>query len=266
VSGQFAKGCSLDKGKHRYTSFNVARMRGLVSQPVPSSIDLSAFQPPVMDQGPCGSCEGHSSAAATYTSFAKAGEKLPWVPSPGDIYKLARCVDRFDPNTALTDGGTETNSVLRAIAEFGIRPMGPLTSDGRYSDCEPSNVNLEPNLAQLEQDALTLIVSPYAITTSGDEKWNDYQAALANGFTVRVDSFVDTAFEQWQAGNQPFGVPNYADQNGGGHALYSAGYSAAGGDVTNSWGLQWGMSGHIIVSKAFILQCDVTVWKVSVAP
>lgn len=260
-----AKGCKLDRGLHRYTPFHVARMRGLVSVPTPASVDLSAFQPPVMDQGPCGSCEGHSSAAATYTSFAKAGEKLPWVPSPAGIYTLARCVDRSDPSQPLADVGTETNSVLRAISEFGIRPMGALTSDGRYSDCEPSNVNNEPNLGQLEQDGLMLVVSPYAITTTGEEKWADYKAAMANGFAVRVDSFVDMAFENWSAGDKPFGVPDYTDQRGGGHALYSAGYSGDNGDVTNSWGLQWGMNGHIVVSKAFILQCDVTAWKVQVA-
>lgn len=265
MSGRFAKGCSLDRGQHRYTPFHIAVARGLVKAPARANLDETGNAPRVFDQGPTGSCEGHSFSGCTAMVFKKQGEPLPWIPSMHNQYTLALCLDRADPNTPLQDVGTQTNSVIRSMAEFGITGIGPLASDGRFSDCDVATLLNEPNLAQLEQDALTLVIGAYQITSTGAQRVADVKAAQANGFGVRIDSFVDTAFEDWTAGSKPFGVPNYADQNGGGHALYIVGYQGDNHVVRNSWGESWGDGGNIIVAPTFVEQADVFAWKVSVA-
>jgi hypothetical protein len=261
-----AKGCKLDRGQHRYTPFHIAAMRGLVTAPAPANLDDTAHAPPVFDQGPTGSCEGHASSGCTAMVFTKQGEALPWIPSMLDTYTLARCIDRGDPNGgALWDSGTMTSSVIAAYADFGISGMRARASDGRFSDCDPATLNAEPDLLQLERDALKLVIGAYQITSVGAQRLADVKAAQVNGFGVRIDSFVDTAFEEWTAGSAPFGAPNYADQNGGGHALYLVGYQGNNMIVRNSWGRDWGDGGNIIVAPAFLEQADVFCWKVSVA-
>lgn len=231
----------------------------------PASVDLSRFAPAVMDQGQTGSCEGHSTAGAIFTTLAAQGKPLPWVPSPAGIYTLARCIDRgASLDAPLQDVGTETPSVIHAIAEYGIRPIGELQF-GRYSDVSeaPALLNAEPQLDELEADAKTLAIGAYRITSAGSARETDVKLALAAGFAVRIDSFVDTAFENWSAGDAPFGVPNESDPNGGGHALYILGYTPDYYIVRNSWGQSWGNQGNIQVSHAFVQQADVYAWHIS---
>lgn len=258
---RLSKGCQLDAGRHRYTPFHVALARGVASAAaLPARVDLSPFAPSIMDQGPVGSCEGHRGSTATYLTLNKAGAPLPWVPSPDDIYRLARCFDLGDLMPAsLDDVGTETNSVIRAIGEFGMRPMGALVG-GRNSDCDPDSAARPPVLAELEKDAATLVIGAYQITSTGAQKLADVKAALASGLAVAVDSFVDMAFEDWSAGDAPFGVPDYRDPEGGGHAICAVGYDGNTVDIINSWGSSWGDSGHIRVSAAFIEQADCFAW------
>jgi hypothetical protein len=266
MTAQFAKGCSLDKGLHRYTPFHMAVARGLVRGTAPANLDDTQHAPRVFDQGPTSSCEGHSSSGCTAMVFKKQGEALPWIPSMANWYRLALCLDRGDPNAGvLRDVGTQTNSIIAASAEFGISGMGALASDGRFSDADPATLLHEPNLIELERDALTLVIGAYQITSTGTQRIADVKAAQANGFGVRIDSFVDTAFEQWTKGSAPFGMPNYADNNGGGHALYCVGYSGDNFVIRNSWSESWGDGGNIIVSPAFVEQADCFAWKVSVA-
>ncbi len=257
-----AKGCSLDKGKHRYTPLAIAVARGLIKvASVPTNVDNQKFAPPIMDQGQVGSCEGHSSSGATYLSCAGSGAALPWVPSQVGLYNPALALDRGDPNAgALQDLGTETNTILRVVHEFGIRAMGAHV-EGRFSDCDMTNALAEPNLADLESDSLNVLIGAYQITSSGTQKLTDVKAVVASGLAVRIDSFVDMAFEDWSAGDAPFGVPDYNDPEGGGHALYIVGYQGDNCVVRNSWG-DWGDNGNIIVSPAFVEQADCFAWTV----
>lgn len=259
---RLAKGCTLDAGRHRYTPFHVALARGLAAPAVPARHSIEAFAPEVMDQGPVGSCEGHSTAGAIYTTLNANGAPLPWVPSPLGIYNLALALDRGDPTAgALEDLGTETNTVLRVVHEFGVRPMGARV-EGRNSDCDIASALREPLLGEIEADAQQLLIGAYQITSRGAQKLADVKTALASGFAVRVDSFVDMAFEDWQAGDAPFGKPDLNDPNGGGHALYAVAYDGDVVTIRNSWAADWGDGGDIRVSAAFIEQADCFAWSV----
>lgn len=256
----FAKGCKLDRGLHKRTPFGIAKTRGLARASIPASIDLSQFTPAVMDQTKYSACEGCSSSGAIYTTLAKAGTPLAWTPSQTGIYGLARALDRPDPSVALSDEGTETNAVERAISEFGVRAMAA-NIGGTNCDLTDATINAEPLLADLEQDALTLLIGTYQINSQGAERISDVKTALASGFAVRVDTEVDQAFEDWSPGQAPYGVPNYAAALGG-HALYCIGFSGDTFVIRNSWGHLWGSNGDLLVNAAFIEQADCFAWSV----
>jgi hypothetical protein len=260
VTGRYAKGCALERGSHKRTPFGIAKMRGLATAAIPASIDLSPFAPPVVDQTVFSACEGCSSSSAIYTTLAKAGTPLGWVPSQSGIYRLARAVDRSDPSIPLLDQGTETNAVERALSDFGIGAM-VANLNGTNCDLDGDTINAEPVLAELERDAVNLLVGTYQITSSGAEKVNDVKLALASGFAVRVDTTVDQAFEDWTPAQAPYGSPNLSASLGG-HALFALGFSGNTFTIRNSWSASWGASGNLLASEAFIQQADCYVWSV----
>lgn len=260
MSGRYAKGCALERGSHRRTPFGIAKLRGLASAAVPASIDLSQFAPPVVDQTVFSACEGCSSSSAIYTTLAKAGTPLGWVPSQSGIYRLARAVDRSDPSIPLLDQGTETNAVERALSDFGVSAM-VANLNATNCDLDGDTINAEPVLAELERDAVNLLVGTYQITSTGAEKVNDAKLALASGFAVRVDTEVDQAFEDWTPSHAPYGAPNLSAALGG-HALFLIGYSGDTFVMRNSWSSSWGDVGNMLVNPAFIEQADAYCWSV----
>ena len=261
MSGRFAKGCTLDRGKHQYTAFEIAKARRLATAVPPVAVDLAAFAPPTMNQTEFSCCEGMSTSGAIVTALAKAGTPLPWIPSQVDIYRLARCLERKSPSEKLADDGTFTNAVIRAITEFGIRPMGPSPA-GLFCDVTHANVNEEPKLDELEKDALTLLLGAYRIASTGAHKVQDVKLALASGFAVRVDTEVDQAFEDWIPTRGPYGAPDTANSLGG-HAVYCIAYDHDVFTIRNSWGPDWGDGkGNIVVSGEFIKAADVYCWNV----
>ena len=81
--------------------------RQLRDDALPSSIDFSKYVP-TLDQGPTSSCTGHAHATAIAATAAATGIALPWVPSPDDLYKLGRCIERGgDVDVLLTDSGAD---------------------------------------------------------------------------------------------------------------------------------------------------------------
>lgn len=194
------------------------------------SVDLVRFTAPLMDQGPYGSCTGHATSDAIFTSFGAAGTPLDWVPSQRGIYGLGRAVTRsrqgFDPLThRLADEGAYPSDVMEGISMWGIRPMGERASENgvtRFSDCG-SNVNDEASGLELEEDALHLI-EEHAVYSA-----TDVMIANSSGFAVPTGFFVDMAFEQWSPGDGFVGAPkNPRDPLGGGHYVDTVGYTRAG--------------------------------------
>lgn len=268
---RFAKGCSLEKkGSHQRTHLSIARAKGLVKAGSVSSFSLEMHTPPVYDQTEFGCCEGASGSSAVYTRFKAKGTPLPWLPSVGGIYMPALALDRAaatPPNQALPqlqDLGTETNTVERVLSIFGIRASDSYPS-GTYVDITPSSILLDPNLEQLEQGAKKLIIGPYSINDTGNQKIQDIKDCITSLIPVRVDSWVDMAFERWTPNQKPIGVPDYNDSRGGGHALYIIGFIGDNFVVRNSWGVSWGASGNIVVSPEWVLQTDTFAWDVQEA-
>lgn len=253
----FAKGYRPDPAGHRSNGFHLLAASSAAT--TPPSVDLRASTPPVMNQDQCGSCTGHGTSCGTFTACATAGTPLPFVPSPRGIYTNGRAIDRSDPSIPLSDDGAMPNQIMRSITEWGVRPIKAPTSSGEYSDCEPSNVNREPTLAELTEEASTCFVGWYRISAIGKARTTQLRQALAAGHPVGVGTFVASSFENWQAGDPPVGHQNESDPNGGGHWTCCIGYETETSGATvfrirNSWGASWGDNGDILVTESFMAQ------------
>jgi hypothetical protein len=192
------KGYKPDPAGHQKTPFiHLARRRGMTALgSTPAHASLEALAPAVFDQGPTGSCTGHAVACAIKAAL---GSALSWVPSPGGIYRLGRCVDRVSLSEKLTDDGAAPNAVVRGAREWGIHPMVALAD--RYSDADPATINAEPTLFELEVDATALVLNPYAILSTGAQRVAELRVALSSGFpaTIAIEADGD-AFQGYEDG------------------------------------------------------------------
>jgi hypothetical protein len=203
------------------------------------------------------SCNGHACSGATDSSFALAGTPLGFVPSEIGGYRGGRSVERARTTLwgqdlpTLIDDGTTTEDMLAWYASFGIRPRRAQASDGRNSDSEMVTINDEESFLDLETGAAKLIVGPYAIDPGASDMDHQVQAMLAAGIMVRIDGFVDTAYEQWSPSQPPTGAPDTSDVRGGGHAEYLVDYLPGGIYVKRgSWGTTAGDAGDFLVTAA----------------
>lgn len=251
----YAKGYIPDPDDHQVTSFRRAKLGGSLYK-LPPSVDLRPFAPPVLDQNGCGSCVGHAIACALATSLAKAGHPLGFVPSPKGVYCLARCIDRFSPAEALTDEGSMPNQAIRSLSEWGVRPMRTPSPQGFNSDCDPSNVNDEPTLGEIEQGAEAIVIGQYEIDSTGQQRVLDIGAALANGYAVTCSvSAANASWQFWEPANGPLGAQSPVELD---HYVWFIGYRTENGKaifrIRNQWGTGWGDKGEIEVTEAFVDQ------------
>ncbi len=204
-------------------------------------------------------------AGATYADLSAQGRPLAWVPSPGEIYRNGRAIDRDVSLPPLTDDGAEPNQVWRAVREFGVRAMGPMASDGRYSDADPATVNDEPKLGDLEAEALELFLGDYGITTTGTSRIADVRVALAANkpITIAIAGGSD-AFQSYMTGVLP-ALNSPLD-----HYVFLWGYETLANGKTvfhgrNSWSESWGLAGDFMLSEAALAELgDLVVADVSV--
>ena len=210
---------------------------------------LASSRGPQLDQNQCGSCTGHGTAQAVFTSAAAAGHPMDKFPSPWACYGTVRELELTDSSQALTDSGAMPSDLITVATKWGFMPIGygmtpalPPTPDGYYSDCWSGNVNDKPSLLQLEQSAMRLDFTAIRVDETAVDFGAQISAAIENKSAGGVGIFVDTTnFMQWDPSSGPINTINTADPNGGGHWLefdYTYmlnGQQIVGGD--NSWGL-----------------------------
>ena len=107
------------------------------------------FDAPILDQGDFASCGGHGTVQCLANAYGSAGRPLGFVASPGWFYRLARRIST--PATSadgppLTDSGIDPTALISAV-NLGIVPLGTdgscPTVDGRYSDVDSTNINVD---------------------------------------------------------------------------------------------------------------------------
>jgi hypothetical protein len=236
----------------------------MLAAPLPASSSLAIYEPARKDQGESGSCTAASGSGMISTALRRAGTPLAFEPSPCELYSVTRSVERAGAITLapLTDSGAQLSDVIEALSVYGVAPMRGPTPDGRNYDIwtpdegPDANVNAEPDFAQLEQAATTIITGTHRIEEAAPDVVDQVAAAIAAGFPVYTAFFCDSAFESLTT-TQIAGAPNQSDTNGGGHAVYLSGYDTASGGsrvftLTNSWGTSWCLDGRCMVSEAWL--------------
>lgn len=252
-----ATGLRQDDGRHPRKPFAAlkTRLRGTPR----GWADLTGHCPPVIDQGPIGSCVGCGVLTAAHTSLAAHGTPLAWGVSSVDMtYKVARCLDRASdyplrtPETypALTDRGTMVLSGVEAVREWGVLP----SQYPMHCDCTPDSVNREPDLRTLIVAGRKLLVGAYELSHEQLET----QLSLDGGVAVATGGWVDGAF--MRAGPAAIiGAQDFNDRDGGGHCNAIVGYRTMPDDsvlyrLLTSWGPDWADKGYAWVTGAFLRQ------------
>lgn len=236
------------EGYRRVPFHHLAARLGAIA--LPDSISLVPKAPPVMDQGSgdqgTSSCFGHAAACGIFTALG-----LPWIPSPKQLYRNGRAIDR-DPVTLppLTDDGTQPNQGFRAVNEFGIEAMVPLAH--RFSDADPATINDEPQLVDLEAEALELVVGDYGIYSLGAQRITDIRTSLAHGKPVCVAIAGGSAAFQAYGGGVLGPLNSPLD-----HYVCAVGYETAPDGsivlvIRNSWNAGWGENGNVRIDEAAI--------------
>ena len=249
----YSTGYIPDPEDHRVTSIRVKLAANVA---VPDSVDHRPHSPDVLDQNGCGSCTGHAVAGAITTAFSLAGDPLGFVVSPRNNYCLSRCIDRYDPDVPLVDQGAMPNQNVRAFSEYGLMPMRAPSPLGYNSDCDPSNVNNEPLLSELEEDAQHIVLGQYEITSGGAQRVQDICAALAHNYPVTCSvSAGNSTWQTWRPENGPLGAQSPVNRD---HYVRFIGYRTENGGrvfrLRNQWGIGWGAGGDIEVTEAFVDQ------------
>jgi hypothetical protein len=221
--------------------------------------DLRPFEDEMLNQLEFQACTGHGTSQGISIVDKTQGLGLGFTASPIGIYTPGRALGRGgDPSVRLSDTGAMPADVMAAIAQFGVRPMGPRNPNGN-TDCTAENINAEPTLDELETDAKALVVGEYRINELDHDVCDQVAAVISDKrVPVGVGTYVDTAFSNWRAGDLPMGLANQSDPNGGGHWMVIVGYFTDPATrkrifiVCNSWGEGWGDRGHIYVTEGWI--------------
>jgi hypothetical protein len=222
--------------------------RPLGSSNLPSAFSLEADEWTILDQNGTSGCTGYGTAQALYISYAAAGKKLPFCPSPKLLYALARILARTSANDPLFDLGASPTQLIIAVNRWGITAMDPTTPNGAAGDLYVGNVNDEPSMLDLETAGMALQVLPGRI----DETATDFTSQICTSLCANVSScvgiFVDSNFMAYD-GSSPVSSINTSDPKGGGHwvpvsyyYIDPSGTLILGGP--NSWGPLYGKSGH----------------------
>lgn len=239
------------------------------ASPLPASVDLGPYEPTRLDQGTTatagtGTCYAHAFAAAVYTAAGARGAGLGWVPSPLTLQAATRGLERAAshpgdllPKLADCPEGAELADVVTVGNRYGVRPIGVLVN-GRNSDVNTMNVNVEPDFGELEASGKRLVMGPYTVDATDAGLSDTVAAALAMRAPapLLIAFFADRAFSMLQPGDV-MGAPDESDPGGSGHAVYIVGYRTLSNGkrifiVSNSWGAPWCDNGRCWVNEDFL--------------
>ena len=241
--------------------------------PLALESDLTAAEPPVMDQGQSSACAAHEGVVVAHASLRLAGVDDPIIGSPHVLYSVSGRIER--PTGELQDDGRQLVDVLTALRTVGMSPIQAPTPDGRYSDvwtaadvagidgAPPPNVCLDATPEELA--ACHNHAHDFGNHTI-DPRDPDLEALVISTLTgpvpaeILIGTEVGAAFEMLAAGGlaQPDLIPN--DPQGGGHALRICGHKTlADGTrlykIGNSWSASWCSAGYCWAPVSFLRAC-----------
>jgi hypothetical protein len=203
---------------------------------LPQAVDLSAYMPPVGDQGDQGSCVGWATAYAARAYYAEQVEhrdtKTPQnQPSPAFVYDLIHQGD------STCDGGSRIPDAM------GVLQQGAYSlADFPYSDKSCAR----PDATKVSAaDDFKIKGYTQVYDAQGDRDLDKVKGALAVGEPVVTLVILDRAFQHLGPANTVWISDMYAPSSGG-HAITLVGYDDRSGvfKFINSWGTGWGDDGY----------------------
>jgi len=234
-------------------------------QVIPPSVDLSAGEPPVGDQGWQSSCVGWATSYY-YKTYQEWGEHRWDLNSPFHQFSPSFVYNQINGGV---DNGAAIGDALNLIYREGDAPWAvfPYTYD----------YTLQPTPAQIEA-AAPYVARGYGAFFRNDPWWsgfynNDITALrlwLAGGDTLVISIPVYSYFScrgSWScysswACTYIYDGPYSGESYVGWHALQVVGYDDTYGyfQVINSWGTDWGCIGYGYLSYDFVRNYASEAW------
>lgn len=205
---------------------------------VPTSVDLSRYDPPIGDQGQVNSC---ASWATGYTLLGWYANRYGDAGAPyAPMYAYAQLVQGVNTGTSFE-------------GNFGIEEQGIDTQadyfQGNYDYTDQPTSSERANAAHYHITGYTSIYQQ----GSGNAQ-QAIEAAMAAGQPVVVGIPVYSNFMYATAAAPFVDVPPAGSTYFGGHGIVGVKYDAKGLWIQNQWGTTWGLDGLAELSWAFVNQ------------
>ncbi|GAB3794844.1 hypothetical protein GCM10028819_09790 [Spirosoma humi] len=225
----------------------------LAANSLPTSIDLSAYLPPIGNQGSYGTCVAW--AAGYYTKTTIEGISKGY--SASQLSNPQYQISPRDLFTSLPDnqkgsncGGTSFMAALDMMQQRGVATLStaPYTDLG---DCRKSSAS-----AGWETDAAKHKIKTYRTI---EASVFSIKQQLASKIPVLLGAILSDNFMTWNSDNVLSSNTTYKQVGQhAGHALTIVGYDDTKGPggafkVVNSWGASWGSRGFIWIDYNFLV-------------
>lgn len=231
-------GWKPDLPDFRDKMYKAPRFTGLL--PLPASVDLREFAPPVYDQGNLGSCTANALGAA-YQMVQKKMGKFSKMPSRLFIYYNERILER----TVNIDSGATLRNGIKTMSLQGVAPEEHWPYDIAKFTKRPT--------VKAYSTGRNYTVSSYARLDNSSLK--QLKSCLVEGYPFVFGFSVYNSFENGDVAlTGIMKMPATDERNIGGHAVMAVGYDDAKQAflIRNSWGSKWGQKGYFWMPYEYI--------------
>jgi len=198
--------------------------------------------PPVLDQGPIGSCAAHAGVGALEILLNLEGNLK--MLSALHLYWIARALD----GTTHEDAGTYLRSIVQQMHKIGV------CADSVWPYQKPETMYRKPPPIESDIRASENRVSGYyKISSTGTQRLSDIATAIRADHPVIFGTQVGQAFMDTE-GRTPL-HPDPTDL-GGGHATCLVGVQTISGRMSfcdkNSWSPSWASGGYAWLDQDYM--------------
>lgn len=218
---------------------------------VPSSVDHRSLCPPILDQGPIGSCTAHGILVPAGYAMNKHNPALWKQLSRLQLYWWSR----FSEDTQNADSGAVIRDVIKVLAAHGA-------GSEDYWPYDVSKMFDQPP-QEAEDDAPSYKAQSYA---SVDNSPFSVKTALSGIGPVVFGMTVYDSFEGPDVASTGIvPMPAHGEATMGGHCMALVGYGQKPGyfTVQNSWGSSWGDGGYCYLPEEYLATYASDLWTIS---